>query len=505
MSGLTIKLSRFAAFNSIALVLQQVAVMLVSFIITPLLISSIGVSAFGVWQLLVKWSSYLVYLDGRSHENLKWKVSRIHDESTSERRQLVGAGLIIWLTFLPLMLIGSGCFLFYSNQMDSNGQVSENEVLITALIMVVNAILVGLQRFPEGVLNGSNLGFKSVYVRLTLLILSGLFSYYVLLLGYGLIGLATVQLITTVLLTISYLFVVTKNVSWFGAERPTFACYRKMLGTSFWFFLWSIVNFGLLQIEVLLLGVFATVEDVSKFVVTFYAIQMVTVIISTVIAAILPGIGKLIGKNEFRRVQLLREESAQYCLWIGVSLSVAIIMVNNSFVSLWVGENVFAGKVENVLIILLALQLVMLKNDSLLINLALEQKDKVKVTVFSIVLVVIFSSILIPKYGIIGGCIAALLGRSILMIYYPKIINKFLNVKRSGNNFNFRVVICSSVLLLFSSLIADTLLIKSWFNLVTLAGSIFVVTSLIYYIAAFSKPQKLIVRSRFKKFVNSFG
>ena len=490
-----IKLSHLAAINTAALVAQQLVVMVVSFLITPLLVAAVGVAVFGIWQLIVKWSAYLVFLDGRAHENLKWLISRSADETDDYKRQALTASLRVWLTYLPLLLLGAGLFVYFIAEAGREEDVSTAVVMTAAVLMAINALLLGLQRFPEGLLVGTNQAYRSAFGRVLILLVSGVGSYLAVYYGHGLVGLATVQACTTALLGIMFMMLARRHIGWLGLARPPAALLRRLYATGFWFFLWSIVNFALLQMELLMLGVFGSAELVGKFAITFFAVQAVTVMIETVTTAVLPGIGTLLGKGEMEKVRQVRMEGNLYSWWLGLSLSVAVIVVNQSFVGVWVGEDAFAGSLESFLIVVLALQLVVLKNDSLLINLALEQKRKVQVTALSIGAVFLLSALLVPEYGIVGVCLAGIAGRAMLMVFYPRIINRFLQQSASPVG-EIRRWVVSAAFLVGSVIVAEHVTVQGWFALVAVGAVTFLAAFALYYLAGMSAAQRQLASAR---------
>jgi O-antigen/teichoic acid export membrane protein len=264
--------------------------------------------------------------------------------------------------------------------------------------------------------------------------------------------------------------------------------YRK----GFWYFAWSILNFGFSSIDILLLGFFASTTHVAKFAVTYYAIQMITTTISNALGAVLPGIGSLIGRGESHRVQAVRNESILYSWWLAFSIAITILFVNGSFVRLWIDDDVFAGVFENLLIVMMALQMVFLRNDSLIINLALEQKEKVKVTLYSLIVIVVLSALLIPKYGIVGLCLSVMIGRLILNYFYPRIISSFFKSQQQGVSAIVRPLgwIIVVILMALAVYAGNYIKIEGWFLLMLSAGVLFSLSLAITFLAGFDKSQK---------------
>ena len=495
-------LARIALFNSAALFLDQLAVIAISLVLTPVLISMLGMAAFGIWLLLLRGSTFVSLFDGRAHETLKWQIARAPDSPYWEKRRLVGANLIVWVTYLPLITLCGLVFFYWAGTLGEREMVSlsRETLYLAAALMSLNAILIGLRTFPESILKGSNKGYKSIGVRTSLLIASGLVSICVVKAGYGLVALALVQIVFTVLTGIVYLLVTRKNIPWVGISKPLGEQIGKARRLGRWYFAWSLINFSFFSIDVLLLGALSTTISVSRFVVTYYAIKMITGAISTILSAILPGLGILIGKGKKEMAEKIRRESVLYCWWLAFAIGLTILLVNRSFVRLWIGEDVYAGSLENTLIVIMAIQMVFIRNDSLVINLALEQKEKVKVTLYSLVLIVLLSLLLIPKYGIVGMCLSLIIGRLVLNYYYPLIIAGFF---ATAKNSVFSIVSLKgwlAVLIIFVVvLFSDGYLeIDNWPMLIMTSGSVFTSVLLVLFVAGFDPEQKQIFYGRLR-------
>ncbi len=491
-------LTRLALFNSAAIFLDQLAVILISLFLSPLIISVVGVSAFAVWQLILRGSRYVSLTDGRSHEMLKWQVSRAVNETDNDRRQHVGASLVVWISYLPFMILCCVALVIWADTFQAESGIESQALLLTAILMALNAIFMAVVAFPEAVLRGSNKGYKQIGLRAGTVILAGISSYQVLKAGYGLPGLATVQVISTLVLAILYLRAVRKNVSWWGIRRPTRPQVKYAYRRGFWYFAASLVNFGFASIDILLLGFFASTIEVARFAVTYYVIQMIIVALSTALSAVLPGLGSLLGKGENDKAARIRREGILYTWWFAITISITVLLINESFVSLWIKEDIYAGYIENIMIILMALQMVFLRNDALIINLVLEQKEKVKVTLYSLVVIVVLSALLIPEYGIIGLCVAIILGRLVVNYFYPRIIARYFGQKQDGV---FKVVSVRGwfvTLLLFSAglYLNQHLVLQSWLSLIFTSAGIFIVMLCLLYFLGFNNEQKMMLKRR---------
>ena len=134
-------------------------------VLSPLIISVAGVSAFAVWQLILRGSRYVSLTDGRSHEMLKWQVSRAVNESDDDRRQYVGASLIVWISYFPFMTLCCLALVMWAMTFQAESGIESQALLLTAVVMALNAVFMAVVAFPEAVLRGSNKGYKQIGLR----------------------------------------------------------------------------------------------------------------------------------------------------------------------------------------------------------------------------------------------------------------------------------------------------------------------------------------------------
>ena len=107
-----------------------------------------------------------------------------------------------------------------------------------------------------------------------------------------------------------------------------------------------------------------------------------------------------------------------------------MLLWNQSFVNLWVGEEHFAGKFANLMMILMVSQFVFIRNDANIIDLTLDLRQKVMKGLVSAGLSAGLSVVLIGPFnmGIIGLAIGFIFGQSILSVGYPLIVARFFGV-----------------------------------------------------------------------------
>jgi O-antigen/teichoic acid export membrane protein len=155
----------------------------------------------------------------------------------------------------------------------------------------------------------------------------------------------------------------------------------------------------------------------------------------------------------------------------------------------------FAGRIENVLIVIMAFQMVFINNNSSIINLSLQQKQKVIVASVSLFVTFFLAFFLIPKYEIVGLCISLIIGRLVLTIIYPIIIQKFMG-RKDYTIITKRKFFITLIVLIISIVSSETILIDNWLILIMISLLIFFIISMMLYQLGFNIEQKRLVRER---------
>ena len=421
--GLTHK----AYLNGFASLLDTVVKGGVVAVVTPLLVTSLGSSSFGVWQILGRLVTYMHPADGRPTQALKWVIaSRQAVDDDDSKRRYVGSAISVWLLFLPLLVAVSAGLVWVAPYVTQVSPELYFTVRITCALLAVNFLLMQLVSLPDAVLRGMNLGYKRLGLQAGLSVVGGVFTVAALYLGTGLIGLAGAQVVLASLTGLLFLLAVKRFVPWFGIVRPTWTEVRSFLKLSVWWSAWTVVNKFLKASDILILGAIVSSSAVTIYTLTGFACITLLSVVTIVLHAIAPGLGGVIGQQHYERAAALRVEMMTLSWLMLTSIGSIILIWNRSFVSLWVGAEHYAGVWANLLIVLMAVQLIFIRNDTYVIDLTLELREKVVMGVVAVVISITLSAALIPQWGIAGLCVGMITGRLALTIAYPFVIRKRL-------------------------------------------------------------------------------
>src|SRR3982751_4668018 len=101
-------LTRRASLTAVASLLDYSVKAMVSLAITPILVSSLGRTLYGMWEMLGRMIGYMAATDGRPSEALRLVISQNQDAEVVEKRRAIGAALAVWVLMLPLVAVVGG-------------------------------------------------------------------------------------------------------------------------------------------------------------------------------------------------------------------------------------------------------------------------------------------------------------------------------------------------------------------------------------------------------------
>ncbi|MGI9108040.1 MAG: lipopolysaccharide biosynthesis protein, partial [Pyrinomonadaceae bacterium] len=425
------KLTHKAYLNAFASLLDTAVKGGVMVVVTPLLVSGLGGSLFGVWQILTKLVTYMQAADGRPTQALKWVIAnrREVDDDVTKRKH-VGSAVGVWLLFLPVLLLMGGGLVWAAPHLANVPAELHSNVRVASGLLVLSFLLTQLVLLPEAVLRGMNLGYKRMGLQAGLSVVGGALSVGALYAGGGLTGLAGAQVLLVALTGALFLLVVKRCIPWFGFARPSFAEARSFLKLSVWYFAWTFVHRFILASDVVILGVVASASAVASYTLTNFAGVTLLSLVTAAIGAATPGLGGVVGLKQFEKAAALRAEMMTLSWLLLATVGSTIIAWNRSFVFLWVGAEHYAGFWPNLLLVLMSVQLIFIRNEAYVIDLMLQLRAKVLMGAASAALTVGLAAWLTARWGIIGLCLGMLAGRSVLTLSYPFVVNAQLGLPR---------------------------------------------------------------------------
>ncbi|MGH7559678.1 MAG: lipopolysaccharide biosynthesis protein [Gemmatimonadales bacterium] len=425
-------LTRRASLTAAAGILDYAAKALVYVVVTPILVSGLGRTVYGIWEMLSRLGGYMTVTDGRSTEALRLVIAQKQESpDDGEKRRTVGAALMVWLLMLPVVLAaGVVLVAWVAPALIRPEGALQGDVQLTLAILAGAFVATSLGLVPESVLRGMNLGYKRVGVQASLNILGGALAAAAVWQGLGLVGLAAAQAVKVVLAGLVFWMLVRRFVSWWGTARPTRPEVRALFGMSLWLMAGDAVAKLLLATDVLILGAIVAPAVVTTYALTGYAARTAVGLHVFAAGAAMPGLGGLLGAGEHDRAAAARREML-VLTWLFVTvIGGAILLWNPAFIRLWVGPENYAGAGIDLLIVLIAVQTAFIRTDAYLLDAALEPKARVLVASAAAVVTIGLTIPLTHLFGLPGLCAGLLAGRGVQSVAYPLLVRRSLRHPR---------------------------------------------------------------------------
>jgi O-antigen/teichoic acid export membrane protein len=501
-------LTKKAYLNALTVMLEYAASLLVGFLITPLMVTGLGDYFFGLWQVLNRLVGYINPASGRPGFALKATLANQQASSDyDQKRRYVGSTLVIWLLFLPILICLGGAVSWFVPYWIHAPATSVWVVRIVSGLLVTNMIASTLASIPQVTLQGENLGYKRMGMSVLLVLIGGSFTWLALYLGTGIVGVAAAVVASTLVTGFFYLWVVKSNTPWFGIARPRRADVFQMLNLSWWFMGWNLVTNLLLASDVVVLGLLNSVESVTNYSLTKYVPETLIGVIVIVVFGIVPGLGSIVGTGDFERAIRVRNEIISFTWLIATTLGASILIWNRPFISMWVGAEHYSGSIPNLLIVVAAMQLALIRSDGNVIDLTLRLSQKVLLGFLSVTVSIAAASLLVGYFrsGIVGLCLGIIAGRLIMSVGYPILIGRFLQIKISSqSNAMIRPGLVTLLLFLASIGLSNLAVLPGWSGLsgwfmlafsASLTGAFMLVVA---FYAGLSKAQRLSMLHRIR-------
>ena len=175
----------------------------------------------------------------------------------------------------------------------------------------------------------------------------------------------------------------------------------------------SIIGAFMLNTDVLMLGWWRSAKEIGYYSASQRIIQVFYSLPAIIASAIFPAISRLIGEKDEIKIKLLMEKGLTIVFLIAIPLVVGGIILGKPIINLVYGKEYLpAAIVFQMLIItnLIIFPATLISNTLLAYN---KQKAMVLNILIGGIGNIIFNSILIPRWGMIGSSIATIIAQSI--------------------------------------------------------------------------------------------
>ncbi|RYF96198.1 MAG: polysaccharide biosynthesis protein [Chitinophagaceae bacterium] len=487
-----VNLKQRAYLNSLSGMIDYAGVQITGFFINPFIVSGLGSSMYGIWQMINQMTGYTKMVDTRATQVLKWSLAAKRDVAAEEEmRNDVTTALVVTALTMPFALIIGAVLSWYAPHIVQAQAEYVNLIRITCSILIFGLIINKFFDLFEAVLGGMNLGYKRMGFRAMVIAVGGVIKILVIINGFGIIGLSIVQVALSLFTGFIFYRIVKKHVPWFRFGKTNTGRVKAFGKLSGWYMAFTTLKMLLMNSDKIILGYIIGPLYVAKYSLTMFTSMAVQGAVVNMITGVTPGISSMYGNQEFEKVNRARKTIMLFAWLVSAAIGCTILMVNKSFVSLWVGSEHYAGNFENLLILLISVQVIFFQIDSFIINVTLNMKSKVQLSACVAVLSIVLGFLLIQKYQIAGLCFSVLIGRLFYTIGFPVLFKKQMKDRfQPFSRDSVQPLIVTLIMFALTCYAGYFVDISSWLLLIVSAAAIFSVAGFTCWYLAIRKADR---------------
>ena len=314
--------------------------LVIGFFLSPFVIHHLGDAGYGVWVLMLSVTSYLGFFDLGVRGAVTRYVSKFHTQGDHQEASRIAssatgifliAGALAILVALVLALVAVDLFQIppaYHQPARSVLLLSGITMAVTLIGGVFGGILVGLQRFDLS----NTIGVLSTGLR-------ALATVLVLRAGRGIVALAWIQLIFSVVPVIASAYLSLRLYPQLRISMRHFAWAPVSLIFSFSVvsFLCNVSQQVIYYTDAVVIGIFLPVGLITFFSIAGNLMNYARALISGISFTMTPLASSLEAAGKNQRLQQVALDAPRYATALMLPIAATFIVRGQSFIRLWMG------------------------------------------------------------------------------------------------------------------------------------------------------------------------
>ena len=425
------RIARNTFYNAIARVLG----MLISFFLTPYILSHLGVEYFGIWSIVWVLTGYLGLLDLGLGTSFVRYTSLYYVKGEKENlRKMMNSGLFFYMVvniflFAAVLIFSRPILRFFNLPAGFKEEAAVAMILgvvslgLSNLFNVFNSVLYGLQRLDLSVKIGALVSVPLVFGTI-----------FVLESGYGLIGLMYNYVLASLLLLIAGGIMTYRILgeTWkIGFIYIRISMLKKLVRFGLTLQLSQLSQMVSFHYDKMLISHFLGIVQVTYYEIGSKLTQMMRSLPAFMTAAITPAASEMEIKRGLDKVWELYSRGTKYLLIAGIPLFLFITLEAREVIFIWIGKD-YQLSTNVVRILSIGFFLNFICSIASSVTWGIGKVDlELKRGFLTIALNLILSLILIMKFGFIGAAIGTSLSLIVGSVYFLKLFKDYFKKSAS--------------------------------------------------------------------------
>jgi len=379
---------------------------LIAMALSPFIVHTLGATVYGIWILIGSLTGYLSIFDLGVRTSLVKYISEYHAQKNfSALNEVYNTSMMVFLGIGALTLAVTLALPSLFPLLISEPSLAPEIIRDSIYIVGVNIALA----FPLGVYGGLLSGFQrydiSNLIDIVSAILKAVATVLLLQRGGGLVALAMIALVATLLASLIRIIVVHRvcpELNW-HLRLASRATLRKISSYGVFSFLVIIAGRIIFYTDSVVITTFLNVAAVAYFAVAANLIEYLRKLVKSMTTVFVPAISSYKATGQTDRLRQLLFHGSKYTLLLTLLAGMIMAAYSREFFTLWMGPE-FGDRSATVLVILILPQMValgMYNFGSVLYGIA-KHRALAFASLVEAAANLLLSIVLIKKYGLIG-------------------------------------------------------------------------------------------------------
>ncbi|MFV1952017.1 MAG: oligosaccharide flippase family protein [Nitrospinota bacterium] len=444
------RLSKKIIKNILYTGLGQICSILLLILITPYMVSKLGIERYGIWVLIGAIINYLGLIDlGIGTAYVKHIAEYYIKKDYKEINRIVNTGILFYLILGVLILILLLKFDFIITNFFKFSREHKSDFLFVFYGVLIIFVLSSIFTIFRAVLNGLQRMDITNLISVAISVPRFAGIIIILSLGYGLRGLVIISLVIAILTGITQIYFCFRILPELRLN-PLFFNYRSFK---------RLFNYGIklqavklcelinLYADKILLGHFLGIGVVGFYELGAKIAMIPKLLGSILLPAITPASSELYALNNKKVLNELYVRGTRFLVLLVAPLATFVFVNASDIMAMWVGDHGYERSITAVHILIIGYSVHLLTG--VLASIAkgmgipqYEMRFSILVSIINIVL----STVLIIKIGCVGALIGTSLSMILGSIYFMSIIHKVIEQKTDFIMNTFLIPIITAII-----------------------------------------------------------
>lgn len=479
---------------------------LIPFCYTPVMLSLLGQSEYGLFSLSNSVVGYLSLLNFGFGSTILRYLSKYRAEGRKEELEKTLGFFVVIYSFMSVLAVTGGWIISLNVENIFEKGLNAEEIRKTETLIKIMAINVAIS-FPLSVFSSAAIAYERFFFRGIMNIVSTIAApvanLTALYLGYSSVGMVLAgTIVQCVLAPINVLHCVSVIRIKPRFSRIPGSLIREMAGVSVFHFLGAIVDMLFWATDKVILGMLASSVAVAVYNVGSTFNNMVMSLSTSISGVLVPKVTGMVvtDTDKSQWTELFIKIGRLQFLIIALVVS-GFSVFGQAFINLWAGPE-YADAFWVAVLTMFPLCIPLIQNTGINFIIA-QNKHKFRSVVYLVIAImnVISTYLIVPYMGIIGAalcsCVSYLLGQGLIMnIYYYKVTG--LGIPLFWRNI-LKMAVVPGVMLVIGLLMDRIVVIDSWWCFLGGVGLFTGVYTLLMYHFAMNEYEKDILRKPLQK------